>query len=129
MKVVVDRRALRTLYQQGFKSRQNSCQVQPTENIKNLSVSKRCICLGTEYSFYCLECCQCFRIGIISYRKDCIMCCPTNKVIKSLYSDAFAHAAVPYQAVRYSFVYQEPIAWRLEEALWRDFLDTTKLTA
>ena len=40
--------------QQGSKSRQNLCQVQPTKNIGNLSASRRCHCvLGTNYSFYC----------------------------------------------------------------------------
>ena len=28
----------------------------------NLSTSRRCVCLGTEYSFYCVECYQFFRI-------------------------------------------------------------------
>ena len=32
------------------------------------------------------------------YKEDFLMCCPTNKVIKSMYSDALVHAAVPYQA-------------------------------
>ena len=35
------------------------------------------------YSFYCLEGCQFFEIGITSYRGDCMMCRPSNKVIKS----------------------------------------------
>ena len=29
-----------------------------------------------------LECCQYFIICILSYREDCLMCCPTNKVNK-----------------------------------------------
>ena len=33
-----------------------------------------------------------------SYREDYLMCCSINKVIKSLYSDALAHVAVPYPA-------------------------------
>ena len=37
--------------------------------------------LGTNYTFYCLKCCQSFRIWITSYRKD-VMCCPTTKVMK-----------------------------------------------
>ena len=38
----------RTRYstQQGSNPRQNSCQVQPPENIRNLSASRRCLCLG-----------------------------------------------------------------------------------
>ena len=32
------------------------------------------------------------------------MCCPTSKVIKSMYSDALAHAVVPYQAFHYSIL-------------------------
>ena len=43
---------------------------------------------GYGLQFYYLECCQCFRIWITSYRGDCLMCCPTNKVTKSMYSDA-----------------------------------------
>ena len=45
---------------QGFKSRQNPFQVQPTENIGNFSASRRCLCFWyTSYSsFSCLECCQ-----------------------------------------------------------------------
>ena len=39
--------------------------------------------LGTNYSFYCLGCCQYSRILVTSYRKDCLMCCPSNKFIKS----------------------------------------------
>ena len=39
--------------------------------------------LGTNYSFYCLECCQYFRTYITSNREDCLVCCPSNKVIKS----------------------------------------------
>ena len=40
---------------------------------------------GTNYSFYChsLERYQYFRIKITTYREDCLMCCPSNKVIKS----------------------------------------------
>ena len=53
--------------QQGSKSRQNPCQVQPNENIGNLSARR----------------CQYFRIWIASSREDCLMCCPSNKVIKS----------------------------------------------
>ena len=34
--------------------------------------------LGTNYSLYCLECCQYL---VFSYREDCLMC-RTNKVIK-----------------------------------------------
>ena len=39
--------------QQGLHSRRNLCWVQPTENIGNLSASRRCLCLGTKYSLYC----------------------------------------------------------------------------
>ena len=38
--------------------------------------------LVTNYSLYYLECYKYFRIRITSYRKDCLMCCPSNKVIK-----------------------------------------------
>ena len=52
--------------QQGSKSRQKPCQVQPIENIEKVSVGVKTMSLGTNYSsFYCLE------------------CCPTNKVIRS----------------------------------------------
>ena len=40
----------------------------------------------------------------LSYREDYLMCCPTNRVIKSLYSDALAQAAVPYQTFHYIIV-------------------------
>ena len=42
--------------------------------------------------------CQFFKIWVATYRKYCLMCCPTNKVIKSLYSEALAPTVVPYQA-------------------------------
>ena len=32
------------------------------------------------------------------YREDCLMCCPTNEVIRGRYNDALAHVAIPYQA-------------------------------
>ena len=57
--------------QQGFKLRQNPCQVQQTENIENLSASRRCLCVRTTIStissaasnFYCLKCCR-FRVRV-----------------------------------------------------------------
>ena len=41
---------------QGSKSRQNVCQVQPTDNIGNVSASRRCL-FGTKLTFYCLAWC------------------------------------------------------------------------
>ena len=52
---------------------------------------------GYEVQFVLLECCQRFRILITSYRKDYLMCCPTTKVVKSMYSDALALTVVPCQ--------------------------------
>ena len=39
--------------------------------------------MGTNCSFYYLECCQYFRTRITSCRKDCMICCSANKVIES----------------------------------------------
>ena len=39
--------------------------------------------LGRNYSFYCLECSQYFRIWVTSYREDCLMYYISNKVLKS----------------------------------------------
>ena len=73
--------------QQGSKSRQNPCQVQPPENIGNLSASRRCLnWVRTIIQFLtCLDCCQHFRICITSYREeDCLMMCSlSTKDIKS----------------------------------------------
>ena len=43
--------------------------------------------LGTNYSFYCLECCQFSRICITSYGEDCLICCRTNKFIQRFTKD------------------------------------------
>ena len=51
---------------QGFKSRQNPCQVQPTEDIGNISASTRCLWVQTTVIFYSLERCQFFRIRIMT---------------------------------------------------------------
>ena len=75
--------ATRLLKPAGSKSRQSPRQVQPPDNIENSSASRRCINLGTNYSFYYPECCQNFRIRITSYIEDCLMYCPFTKVIKS----------------------------------------------
>ena len=58
--------------QQGSKSRLNSCQVQPTESMGNLSASRRCLWVRTTVSLSINT----------SYRKDCLICCPSNKEVK-----------------------------------------------
>ena len=45
---------------------------------------------GYKVRFVLLGCCKCFRIGITSYKDDYLMYCSTNKVVKSMYSDALA---------------------------------------
>ena len=45
--------------------------------------------LGTNHSVYCLEGSPYFRIRITCYKEDCLLCCPSTKVIKN-YSKSFA---------------------------------------
>ena len=73
------------LNQQGTKSRRNPFQVQPTGNAGNLSAPRRCFGARTTVSFYCLECCQYFRIWITTYRENTVWYAahPPNKVTKS----------------------------------------------
>ena len=52
---------------------------------------------GYKVWFVLLGRCKCFRIGIMSYKEDYLMYCPTNKVVKSMYNEVLAQAAVPYQ--------------------------------
>ena len=64
--------------QQVSKSRQNLCQVQPIEKIGNLSASRRGLWIRATVSTL-------WRAANTSYscREDCLMYCPSNKVIKS----------------------------------------------
>ena len=55
----------------------------PTNREHRKLIGVKTMSLDTKYSFCCRECCQYFRIWITSYRKDCLMCCPSSKVIKS----------------------------------------------
>ena len=63
----------------------------PTTREHRKLIGVKTMSLGTNYSFFSyLECCQYFRICIIiiiitttSYTEDCLMCCPSTKVIKS----------------------------------------------
>ena len=55
----------------------------PTNHKHRKLIGVKTMSLGTNYIFYCLECYQYFRIEITSYIVDSLMCCPTNKVIKS----------------------------------------------
>ena len=56
----------------------------PTTRKHGGVVPVKTMSLGTNYSFYCPECCQHFRILIISCREDCLMCCSSpKKVTKS----------------------------------------------
>ena len=69
-----------TLYSnhQGSKSRQNPCRVQPTENIGNLLASRLCPTVSTVWSAPSVS-----ESELQATEKDCLMCCPSNKVIKS----------------------------------------------
>ena len=58
----------------------------PTNREHRKLIRVKTMSLGMNYSFYChsLECYQYFKICITSYREDYyLMCCPSNKVIKS----------------------------------------------
>ena len=49
-------------------------------------VSAKTAFSGTNYSSYCQKCRQYFRICLnykLLYREDCLMCCSSNKVVKS----------------------------------------------
>ena len=45
-------------------------------------IGTKTLSLGKNYSFYVLGRCQYFRIQVKRYREDCLMCCPSNNVIK-----------------------------------------------
>ena len=48
-------------------------------------IGAKTMSLGTKCNFYCCiwSCQYYFRILVTSYREDCLVCCPYNKVIKS----------------------------------------------
>ena len=73
---------------QGSKSRQNPYQAQPTENIGNISEPRLCLEYELQFQVLYLECCQYLVFQNLNYyyklqRRLMMMCCPTNKVIKS----------------------------------------------
>ena len=68
------------------KSRQNPCHVQPPENVGNLWASRRFIWVRTTVStvWSAARISESELLAInTSYREDCLMCSPSNKVIKS----------------------------------------------
>ena len=70
--------------QQGSKSRQNPCQVQRTENIGNLTASRRCVWVRTTVVSTVWSAAIFQNLNHKLCREDyCLMCCPSNKVIKS----------------------------------------------
>ena len=64
----------------------------PTNREHRDFIGVKTMYLRTNDSFYCLERCHYLGISITSYREDCLVRCPTNKVIKSdtksLYSNS-----------------------------------------
>ena len=76
--------------QQGFNSRQN-CMLGTTNGEHQKLIGVKTMSLFQVQSMIVLlGCCKCFRIRITSYKEDYMMYCPTNKVVKSIYSDALA---------------------------------------
>ena len=66
--------------QQGSKSQQNPCQVQPTDNIGNLSASRRCLWVRTTVSVWSAA--SISESELTSYRERLSDVLPINKVIK-----------------------------------------------
>ena len=66
--------------QQGSKSLQ--ILVGPTTREHRKLMGVKTISLGTNYSSHCLTCCQYFKTGATSYTEDCLVFCPSTKVIK-----------------------------------------------
>ena len=61
----------------------------PTNREHRKLIGVKMISLGTNYSFYCLECCPVFQnLNSKLQRRLCLMCYPSNKVIKSERSHA-----------------------------------------
>ena len=52
----------------------------PTNGEHRKIIGIKTMSLGTNYNFHYLECCQCFRVYITSYREDLLVCCPINKI-------------------------------------------------
>ena len=70
--------------QQDSKSRQNPCQVEPTENIRNVSASRRCLWVRTTISTVVSGVLPVYQnLEITSYKEDCLMCRLSNKVTKN----------------------------------------------
>ena len=64
--------------QQGSKSRQNPCQVQPTENIGNLPASRRCLWVRTTVSTVWSAASISESELQATEKEDCLMCCPST---------------------------------------------------
>ena len=75
----------RCLNQQGSRLRQKPSQVQPTENIGNISASRRFLWVRSTVSTVSVWSAASTSESEkkTSYREDCPMCCPFKKVIKS----------------------------------------------
>ena len=72
--------------EQGSKSRQTFCQVQPTENIGNYRRQDDVFGYGLQFLLEYLECCQYCRTSITSYREYCLRSCPTNNTLIKSYT-------------------------------------------
>ena len=94
------------------------------ENTGNLSVSRGCLCLGTEYSFYCLECCQ-FQNQNYELQRRLSGVLP-NQQSRQKYVRRYTCVACGTLLIfHYSIMWLS--RWCYGEALWRGFLYTTKL--
>ena len=72
--------------QEGSKSRQNPCQVQPPDNnIGNLSAPRRCFRVRTTGSFV-WSAASILESELQTIQKSCLICCPSNKAIQSDYT-------------------------------------------
>ena len=90
--------------QQGSKSPQNPCQVRPTEIIVNISAPRKCIWVRTTVSTV-WSAASVSESELQATQKDCLMCCPSNKVIKS-YTKVF-DSSEGYTKTSYAALYKQ----------------------
>ena len=86
--------------QQGSKSLQNPCQIQPTENIGNISASRICLWVRATVSTAVSGVLPAFQN--LSYR---LMCCQSNKVIKS--DEDKIYLSESYTKTSYAALYKQ----------------------
>ena len=84
---------------QGSKSRQNPRQVQPTENIGNISTSRRCLRVRTTVSTV-WSAASFSESELQATEKDCLMSCPSNKIHQKLYKKFSSSRRVARRQVR-----------------------------